>query len=349
MDLEHDPELGSSADMTGQSIGGYRLESLLGAGGMGEVYRSRDTKLGRDVAIKILPRAFTSHPDRLARFEREARMLAALNHTNICAIYGFEQFDGIRFLILELVEGDTLAQTLAQVSSAHAKGEGLPLGRALHIARQITDALEVAHDKGIVHRDLKPGNIKITSDGAVKVLDFGLAKTVGGDGSGSDLTSAPEATRGEPGQGAVIGTAAYMSPEQARGLPVDKRTDIWAFGCVLYEMLTGRVTFAGDTISDSIAKILEREPDWSALPPGTPIADSTAAAPMPDERSQKAAEGHRRRPDRDRCDRRSAAWLRGSVGVCCRKTGCQILAAVGGARIAGADGRYAGGTPAGLS
>ena len=270
MDLEHDPELGISGDMTGQSIGEYRLESLLGAGGMGEVYRSRDTKLGRDVAIKILPRAFTSHPDRLARFEREARMLAALNHTNICAIYGFEQFAGIRFLILELVEGDTLAHTLEHGSSAHAKGEGLPLGRALHIARQITDALEVAHDKGIVHRDLKPGNIKITKDGAVKVLDFGLAKTVGGDGSGSDLTSAPEATRGEPGQGAVIGTAAYMSPEQARGLPVDKRTDIWAFGCVLYEMLTGRVTFAGDTISDSIAKILEREPDWSALPPATP-------------------------------------------------------------------------------
>jgi Tol biopolymer transport system component len=267
-----DPEPAISWDMTGQSVGGYRLESLLGAGGMGEVYRSRDTKLGRDVAIKILPRAFTSHPDRLARFEREARMLAALNHTNICAIYGFEQFAGIRFLILELVEGDTLAHTLAHGSSAHAKGEGLPLGRALHIARQITDALEVAHDKGIVHRDLKPGNIKITKDGAVKVLDFGLAKTVGGDGSGSDLTSAPEATRGEPGQGAVIGTAAYMSPEQARGLPVDKRTDIWAFGCVLYEMLTGRVTFAGDTISDSIAKILEREPEWSALPPATPIA-----------------------------------------------------------------------------
>jgi Tol biopolymer transport system component len=268
----HDPEPGISWDMTGQSVGGYRLESLLGAGGMGEVYRSRDTKLGRDVAIKILPRAFTSHPDRLARFEREARMLAALNHTNICAIYGFEQFAGIRFLILELVEGDTLAHTLEHGSSAHAKGEGLPLGRALHIARQITDALEVAHDKGIVHRDLKPGNIKITKDGAVKVLDFGLAKTVGGDGSGSDLTSAPEATRGEPGQGAVIGTAAYMSPEQARGLPVDKRTDIWAFGCVLFEMLTGRVTFAGDTASDSIAKILEREPDWPALPPATPIA-----------------------------------------------------------------------------
>ena len=266
----HDPEPGISWDMTGQSVGGYRLESLLGAGGMGEVYRSRDTKLGRDVAIKILPRAFTSHPDRLARFEREARMLAALNHTNICAIYGFEQFAGIRFLILELVEGDTLAHTLEHGSSAHAKGEGLPLGRALHIARQITDALEVAHDKGIVHRDLKPGNIKITKDGAVKVLDFGLAKTVGGDGSGSDLTSAPEATRGEPGQGAVIGTAAYMSPEQARGLPVDKRTDVWAFGCVLYEMLTGRVTFAGDTASDSIARILEREPDWSALPPATP-------------------------------------------------------------------------------
>ena len=255
-------------DMTGQSLGQYRLDALLGAGGMGEVYRSHDAKLGRDVAIKVLPPAFTSHPDRLARLAREARMLAALNHPNICAIYGFEEADGVRFLILELVEGATLAQKLASASNLHPSGGGLPLGQVLGITRQIAEALEVAHDKGIIHRDLKPANVKITPDGAVKVLDFGLAKIVG-DGASSDLSSAP-LEDGVKREGPIIGTAAYMSPEQARGLTVDKRTDIWAFGCVLYEMLTGRVAFSGDTISDSIAKILEREPDWSALPSTTP-------------------------------------------------------------------------------
>ncbi len=258
--------------MAGTSLGGYQLRTLLGAGGMGEVYQAHDPKLARDVAIKILPAVFTSHPDRLARFEREARMLAALNHPNICAIYGFEEANGVRFLILELVEGETLADTLAQRSSSDTKDAALPLDRALSIARQIADALDVAHDKGIIHRDLKPANIKITPDGSVKVLDFGLAKAVGGDGSSPDLTHAPEVTSSQPRQGAIIGTAAYMSPEQARGLPVDKRTDIWAFGCVLYEMLTGRVTFAGDTASDSIARILEREPDWSVLPATTPAS-----------------------------------------------------------------------------
>jgi serine/threonine protein kinase/Tol biopolymer transport system component len=257
------------ATWVGTSLGGYQLQALLGAGGMGEVYRAHDAKLGRDVAIKILPSAFTNNADRLARLEREARMLAALNHPNICAIYGFEEAGGIRFLILELVEGETLADTLAHASSPHAKDSGLPFGRVWDIARQIADALEVAHEKGIVHRDLKPGNIKITPDGGVKVLDFGLAKAVHGDGSSPDLSSAPTEESGRR-QGAVVGTAAYMSPEQARGLPVDKRTDIWAFGCVLYEMLTGHVAFPGDTISDSIAKILEREPDWSALPSATP-------------------------------------------------------------------------------
>jgi Tol biopolymer transport system component len=253
--------------MAGTTLGAYHLQALIGTGGMGEVYRAHDAKLGRDVAIKILPSAFTSNADRLARFEREARMLAALNHPNICAIYGFEQADGVRLLILELVQGDTLARELVRGSSAHA---GLPLDRVWDIARQLTEALEVAHDKGIIHRDLKPANIKITPHGTVKVLDFGLAKAVGGDGSSPDLSSAP--LDGARREGAVIGTAAYMSPEQARGLPVDKRSDIWAFGCVLYEMLTGRVTFPGDTASDSIAKILEREPDWSALPAGTPAS-----------------------------------------------------------------------------
>ena len=260
------------APMTGRSLAGYHLEALLGAGGMGEVYRARDPKLGRDVAIKILPRAFTSDPDRLARFEREARMLAALNHPNICAIYGVEEADGIRFLILELVEGSTLADKLAPSSSLPPRAEGLPFRQALLIARQIVDALEVAHEKGIIHRDLKPANIKITQAEVVKVLDFGLAKAVGGDNSLPGLTHVPTGTGGQLRPGAVIGTAAYMSPEQARGLPVDKRTDIWAFGCVLYEMVTGRVTFAGDTVSDSIARILEREPDWSALPPATPLS-----------------------------------------------------------------------------
>ena len=256
-------------DMTERSLGAYRLDALLGAGGMGEVYRSHDAKLGRDVAIKILPPAFTSHPDRLARFAREARMLGALNHPNICAIYGFEEADGVRFLVLELVEGGTLAQKLAHARNLHQKAGGLALGQVLSVARQIAEALEAAHDKGIIHRDLKPANVKITPDGAVKVLDFGLAKTVGGDGPSSDLSSAT-LEDGVSRQGPIVGTAAYMSPEQARGLPVDKRTDIWAFGCVLYEMLTGRVAFPGDTTSDSIAKILEREPDWSALPVATP-------------------------------------------------------------------------------
>jgi Tol biopolymer transport system component len=242
--------------MAGRLLGGYRLQALIGAGGMGEVYRARDQRLGRDVAIKILPPAFTSDPDRLARFEREARMLASLNHPNICGIYGIEESDGIRFLILELVEGESLAARLAAA---------LSLPEALTIARQIAEALEAAHERGIIHRDLKPANVKITPDGVVKVLDFGLAKSVV-DGDSTPSLTDPGGTR----EGAVIGTAAYMSPEQARGLPVDKRTDIWAFGGVLYEMLTGHAAFAGDTASDSIAKILETEPDWSALPAAVP-------------------------------------------------------------------------------
>jgi serine/threonine protein kinase len=253
--------------MSGGSLGGYEIRSMLGAGGMGEVYQAHDSRLGREVAIKVLPPAFTRHPDRLARFEREARMLAALNHPNICGIYGFEESDGARFLVLELVEGDTLAEKLSKGAGRDGRTAGLPLEQVMAIARQIAEALDVAHEKGIVHRDLKPANIKITPDGLVKVLDFGLAKPVAGAGLSSDLSNAGV---DDGGGRAVVGTAAYMSPEQARGLPVDRRTDIWAFGCVLYEMLTGRVTFAGDTISDSIAKILEREPEWSALPVTTP-------------------------------------------------------------------------------
>lgn len=262
------------ADLTaearvGSSIGTYQIEELLGVGGMGEVYRARDSRLGRSVAIKVLPTAFSTEPDRVARLEREARILATLNHPNICAIYEIEEIDGIKLLVLELVEGQTLAERLAAQSAAGRAG--LPLPEALAIARQIADAFEVAHDKGIAHRDLKPANVRITADGVVKVLDFGLAKSVVGDGT-ADLTIAPQTFGSGLRAGIVMGTAAYMSPEQARGLPVDRRTDIWAFGCVLYEMLTGRVAFAGDTISDSIAKVLEREPDWTALPDATPVA-----------------------------------------------------------------------------
>ena len=264
----------------GARLGAHQILGALGAGGMGEVYRARDTRLGRDVAIKVLPSAFVADADRLARFEREARMLAALNHPNIATIHGLEDADGTRALVMELVEGETLAERLSRGArvvggalSDSPRGPdtvsatGLPVDEALGIARQIAEALEAAHEKGIIHRDLKPANIKITPAGAVKVLDFGLAKVASADGAESQ---APAATIGGTRDGMILGTAAYMSPEQARGKPVDKRTDIWAFGCVLYEMLTGCTAFAGDTLSDTIAAILQREPDWSAVPGGTP-------------------------------------------------------------------------------
>ena len=251
----------------GQALGPYVISAQIGEGGMGEVYRARDSKLGRDVAIKILPRAFTADPDRLARFEREARMLASLNHPHIGAIYGVEELDGAPALVLEMVEGETLADKL---DGEEARGEGLPIPVALAIARQIADALDAAHERGIVHRDLKPANIKITPAGTVKVLDFGLAKVVAGDASSPELSRNPTMTVGGTRDGMILGTAAYMSPEQARGQAVDKRTDIWAFGCVLYELLTGRPAFARATISDTIAAVLTDEPDWTALPRSTP-------------------------------------------------------------------------------
>jgi Tol biopolymer transport system component len=248
----------------GTRLGPYEIHALLGAGGMGEVYRARDTKLGRDVAIKILPQVFTSDPERLARFEREARMLAALNHSNIGAIYGVEDAESVHALVLELVEGDTLVERLRRGP--------LPVTDAVAFARQTAEALESAHERGIVHRDLKPGNVKITPDGTVKVLDFGLAKAVVSDATGPDLSQSPTVTVNGTLEGAILGTAAYMSPEQARGKTVDKRTDIWAFGCVLYEMLTGCRAFPGATASDAIAAILEREPRWDRLPDATPTA-----------------------------------------------------------------------------
>ncbi len=255
-------DIGAS-QLTGRRVGGYDVHARIGAGGMGEVYRARDTKLGRDVAIKILPPRFTSDPDRLARFEREARMLASLNHPHIGAIYGLEDADGVRALVLELVDGETLADRIARGP--------IPLHDTLALARQIADALEAAHEKGIVHRDLKPANIKITPEGVVKVLDFGLAKAASGDTASADLTQSPTMTVGGTREGVILGTAAYMSPEQAKGRPADKRADVWAFGIVLYEMLTGRPAFAGDTLADVIAKVIEREPDWSALSASTPV------------------------------------------------------------------------------
>ena len=247
----------------GVRVGPYEIVAPLGAGGMGEVYRARDTRLGRDVALKLVRSAGTTDPFLRERFDREARLLAALNHPHVASIYGFEDANGIQAIVLELVDGETLAERLRRGP--------LPFAEALALARQIADALDAAHEKGIIHRDLKPSNIKITPDGVVKVLDFGLAKVVGGERAASDPTGMSTVTNQATREGLILGTAAYMSPEQARGQTVDKRTDIWAFGCVLYEMLTGRVALIGETLSDTLAAILEHEPDWSALPAATPV------------------------------------------------------------------------------
>ncbi len=249
---------------SGTRLGPYEILGPLGAGGMGEVYRARDGKLNREVAIKVLPAAFAEDAERLARFRREAQVLAALNHPHIAAIYGLEESAGVEALVLELVEGETLAERIARGP--------IPLDEALPIAREMAWALEAAHEKGIVHRDLKPANVKLTPAGKVKVLDFGLAKAIAGDPSSPDATSSPTLTARSTEAGVVIGTAAYMSPEQARGRAVDKRSDIWAFGAVLYEMLAGRRAFDGETASDALVSVLTKEPDWSALPVSTPPA-----------------------------------------------------------------------------
>ena len=255
----------------GSRIGPYEVTSLLGEGGMGKVWRAHHAALKRDDALKVLPDDLASDPDRLARFQREAQVLASLNHPNIAHVYGLEQADGVQALVMELVEGTTLADRLA-----HGP---LPLDDALPIARQIAEALDTAHERGIVHRDLKPANVKLRPDGTVKVLDFGLAKLTGPDdpgsvGGGRHLSNSPTLT--SPALmtrvGVILGTAAYMSPEQARGRPVDKRADVWAFGCVLFEMLSGRRVFDGDDVTDTLAAVVKTEPAWSVLPTATPPA-----------------------------------------------------------------------------
>ena len=247
-------------------LGVYEIRALIGQGGMGEVYRAHDSHLGRDVALKVLPEVFLLDPERVARFEREARILAGLNHPNIATLYGVERQRGVLALVMELVDGDTLQKHMERPAGP---GSGLPLAEVIGIARQIVDALDAAHEKGVVHRDLKPANIKLTPDGLVKVLDFGLAKAVVAE-SGGHETETRMLSPGETRAHAVMGTAAYMSPEQARGLALDRRTDIWAFGCVLYEMLTGHPTFARGSSSDTIAAVLTGEVGWNALPANLP-------------------------------------------------------------------------------
>jgi len=262
--------------VAGSRLGAYQIVALLGAGGMGEVYRAHDTKLNRDVALKILPDAFASDPDRPARFTREAQTLAALNHPHIAHIHGLEDAGGVRALVMELVEGEDLAERIARGP--------IPLDEALPIARQIAEALEAAHEQGIIHRDLKPANIKVRDDGTVKVLDFGLAKAMEpvstSGSSAAALTNSPTITSPTlmTGVGVLLGTAAYMSPEQARGKTVDKRADIWSFGCLFYEMLTATRVFEGDSVGETLGLIFSREPDLAQLPPQTPAAVRTTIA-----------------------------------------------------------------------
>jgi Tol biopolymer transport system component len=250
---------------SGTRLGSYEVVAQIGAGGMGEVYKAHDTKLGRNVAIKVLPEAFAHDAERLARFQREAKMLAALNHPNIATIYGLEHSNSTHFLIMELVSGETLAERI--------KREGaVPVEEALKIAVQIAEALEAAHEKGIIHRDLKPANVKLTPEGKVKVLDFGLARAFADGTADDDPSNSPTLSMAATMHGVILGTAAYMSPEQARGKEADKRTDIWAFGCVLYELLTGKQAFEGETVTEILASVLRGDPEWQTLPSTTPVS-----------------------------------------------------------------------------
>jgi serine/threonine protein kinase len=248
---------------SGSRLGPYEILAPLGEGGMGEVYRARDAKLGRNVALKVLPEAFARDNERMARFEREAKVLASLNHPNIASIYGLEDSCATHALVMELVEGLTLADRL--------KSGPIPIDEALRIARQICEALEYAHERGIVHRDLKPANVKLTNDDTVKVLDFGLAKAAEGNAASIDIATSPTIGQMATQAGVLLGTPAYMAPEQARGKAVDRRADIWAFGCFFYEMLTGKMAFRGETVTDTLAAVIRSEPDWLVLPSATPI------------------------------------------------------------------------------
>src|SRR6202162_2778147 len=252
----------------GTKLGTYEVLAPIGAGGMGEVYQAHDTRLGLDVAIKVLPEAFAHDPEKLSRFQREAKLLASLNHPNIATIHGLEDSSGTSYLVMELVPGETLADRIKR------DGAG-PVEEALAICKQIAEALEAAHEKGIVHRDLKPANVKLTPEGKVKVLDFGLAKAFAGDASTEDMSNSPTLSMAATMQGVILGTAAYMSPEQAKGKTVDKRTDIFAFGAVLYELLTGKQAFHGEDVTDILGAVLRMETAWSRLPEGTPAAIRT--------------------------------------------------------------------------
>jgi len=261
--------------MIGKMLAHYEISAPLGRGGMGEVFKARDHKLGREVAIKLLPEAFARDTDRVARFQREAKLLASLNHPNIAAIYGLEATGGTNFLVLELVEGETLAELIAGnagVLAGKDTAETAALPGILNIALQIAEALEAAHEKGVIHRDLKPANIKVTPEGKVKVLDFGLAKAFAGEQAELNLSNSPTRTysptlsNAATQQGVILGTAAYMSPDQARGKTVDKRADIWAFGCVLYEMLTGQAAFQGEDITEILASVVKGGANLDLLP-----------------------------------------------------------------------------------
>ena len=259
------PPDGSPAPLQpGLDLGSYRLHEKIGEGGMGVVWKATDTSLDREVALKFLPESVSTDHERLARFEREARVLATLNHTHIAGIYGFHQEKGHRFLAMEMVPGEDLARRLARGP--------LEMDDFLAIARQVAEGVEAAHDAGIVHRDLKPANIMITPDGKAKVLDFGLAKALEGEPASPESSMSPTLTTPATRAGVILGTAVYMSPEQARGRPVDRRTDIWAFGCILFEMLTGRKIFSGETVSDTLAAVLRADPEWDQLPGATPPA-----------------------------------------------------------------------------
>jgi len=247
----------------GTKLGSYEITALLGTGGMGEVYRARDSRLGRDVAIKVLPEAFARDSTRMARFGREAKILASLDHPNIASIYGLEDSGNTRALIMQLAEGPTLADRIARGP--------IPIEEALPIAKQIADAFEYAHEKGIIHRDLKPANVKVAADDTVKILDYGLAKAMEAELSPEEIANSPTISRLATQAGVLLGTAAYMSPEQAKAKPVDRRADIWAFGCVLYEMLTGKRIFRGESVTETLASVIKNEPDWSQLPAGTPM------------------------------------------------------------------------------